>query len=78
MNNTIWNYQEALQLNPGLALGFDVGDHGRRRRGSVAPSYSQAVTDRSKDAGKQRFKKPLEKTIKASNTEILRRNRTHE
>lgn len=45
---------------------------------SVAPSYNQVAMDRSRDAGKQRFKKPLEKTTKASNAEILGRNKPHE
>jgi len=50
----------------------------RRAGGSAAPSYSQIVLDRSKDAGMHCFKKPMEMATEAINMEKLGKNRPHE
>lgn len=55
-----------------------VGYHGETRRGSVAPSYSQIVLDKSKDVGMHCFKKPMEMATEAINMEKLGKNRPHE
>jgi len=49
-----------------------------RAGGIAAPSYSQVITEGSKDNGKQHFKKPLEKVSEASSKGTLGRNRLQE